>query len=688
MAKENLNLLGFVFPDDLDNLMGQLKVANDDSENENDSEVQFQNKDASFQSAIDENDDKKDTFETAETAENAIEMSSDNDLLAFTPKNVPAASTSIIKLVQESNETMTNTPNDVERIQTQEPTVPLKNAIADELASERNPEVDIIKKHLFDSPMASPTVLSKIEPLKGTPKNTPTSLSKLKIGISGQGDGTPIDVPRIQVGDQPPTPPNKNEDSAENNMKIPSDEVQTIKKHLFDSPALVKKDSDAMENEKDSNKTEDMLDNTFNDLKTTTSNHSITNTILDNEDIVNENVEIAEVETNFKNVPFETEIEKSNENEVCDEDVEKLSNIQISECNPQDAIPTEEEVKNEVIENLLEQNCKGTSEIVPNTDQNEVKIDADENVEKIDPLEPQISSVKREIGDESKVTDESSNIVDLMPENVKSSANIEICESNAKDADEQIEVNKEATEVAHDVELSKDVHVAAVEHAVVTPLLLDNSNTECTSVLQNNIKDNTITADEIQTSLEHKNVEATAESKSEIMEQSEKDPSEVEEPLPKRGGYNLDFLDNLDDPNFNPFETKAKVSNLEDEPIGGKSSSEAIEDKLNDPNFNPFETKSKVANEGSESVTSKPTAKVKPQSKVKESKKVENDTKIDDSKNSEKVANEKKEGEDDKPKKKPLPPKPWLKKKKKPVNADDESTTNEDIVIMGKDLVK
>ena len=78
--------------------MGQLKVANDDSENENDSEVQFQNKDASFQSAIDENDDKKDTFETAKTAENAVEMSSDNDLLAFTPKNVPAASSSIIKL--------------------------------------------------------------------------------------------------------------------------------------------------------------------------------------------------------------------------------------------------------------------------------------------------------------------------------------------------------------------------------------------------------------------------------------------------------------------------------------------------------------------------------------------------------------------------------------------------------------
>ena len=28
-----------------------------------------------------------------------------------------------------------------------------------------------------------------------------------------------------------------------------------------------------------------------------------------------------------------------------------------------------------------------------------------------------------------------------------------------------------------------------------------------------------------------------------------------------KGGYNLDFLDNLDDPGFNPFETKTKVVN-------------------------------------------------------------------------------------------------------------------------------
>ena len=65
-----------------------MKVANDNFENENDSEVQFQNRDASFQTAIDENDDKKDTCEK-------------NNLLAFSPKNVPAASKKKLTLSPE-----------------------------------------------------------------------------------------------------------------------------------------------------------------------------------------------------------------------------------------------------------------------------------------------------------------------------------------------------------------------------------------------------------------------------------------------------------------------------------------------------------------------------------------------------------------------------------------------------------
>merc|ERR1719454_770854 len=42
----------------------------------------------------------------------------------------------------------------------------------------------------------------------------------------------------------------------------------------------------------------------------------------------------------------------------------------------------------------------------------------------------------------------------------------------------------------------------------------------------------------------------------------ESDPAKDEEedaPVPAAKGYNLDFLDKLDDPNFNPFETKTAV---------------------------------------------------------------------------------------------------------------------------------
>jgi hypothetical protein len=34
---------------------------------------------------------------------------------------------------------------------------------------------------------------------------------------------------------------------------------------------------------------------------------------------------------------------------------------------------------------------------------------------------------------------------------------------------------------------------------------------------------------------------------------------EEEERVPAPKGYNLDFLDNLDDPSFNPFQTKTAI---------------------------------------------------------------------------------------------------------------------------------
>ena len=79
----------------------------------------------------------------------------------------------------------------------------------------------------------------------------------------------------------------------------------------------------------------------------------------------------------------------------------------------------------------------------------------------------------------------------------------------------------------------------------------------------------------------------------------------------KPGAYNLDFLDSIDDPNFNPFATKSKVSN-EDQPLGGGDEAKPKSsggynldflDKMDDPNFDPFATKSKVMNNSITNVT-------------------------------------------------------------------------------------
>ena len=54
----------------------------------------------------------------------------------------------------------------------------------------------------------------------------------------------------------------------------------------------------------------------------------------------------------------------------------------------------------------------------------------------------------------------------------------------------------------------------------------------------------------------------------------------------------------MNDDNFDPFATKTKVSNGDQEVPKPSSYNVDFLDKLDDPNFNPFETKTKVMNEG------------------------------------------------------------------------------------------
>ena len=72
-------------------------------------------------------------------------------------------------------------------------------------------------------------------PLNVSFKNTPNSLQKVKSGAGICNEGTPVDVPKLRPGNEPPIPPNKNEVVLVNNAPD-EEEVQTIKKHLFDSP--------------------------------------------------------------------------------------------------------------------------------------------------------------------------------------------------------------------------------------------------------------------------------------------------------------------------------------------------------------------------------------------------------------------------------------------------------------------
>ena len=125
-----------------------------------------------------------------------------------------------------------------------------------------------------------------------------------------------------------------------------------------------------------------------------------------------------------------------------------------------------------------------------------------------------------------------------------------------------------------------------------------------------------------------------------------KDVSFQEMELPMKGGYNLDFLDNLDDPNFNPFETKTKVVELFGD---GKE-----EDRKKD-----------IANiaEETKPFTKKPIVKKALKKKT---------VKLEDE--GEKDAENKQE----KPKK-VMPPKPWLMKKQlKLKNMESKTEMNEE----------
>merc|ERR1712106_1149040 len=127
-------------------------------------------------------------------------------------------------------------------------------------------------------------------------------------------------------------------------------------------------------------------------------------------------------------------------------------------------------------------------------------------------------------------------------------------------------------------------------------------------------------------------------------------------PAPSKG-YNFDMLDKLDDPNFNPFETKTAVVNNFDEnqPITEVS-------ELSQENENVV----KVINVENNSEEKTDTSK--------------------EEKKEEKTEDKKEKTKEDKKPKKALPPKPWLKKgpKKKAPEETPELEQEEEIIVPSK----
>ena len=176
------------------------------------------------------------------------------------------------------------------------------------------------------------------------------------------------------------------------------------------------------------------------------------------------------------------------------------------------------------------------------------------------------------------------------------------------------------------------------------------SHNKCTETVDNIVEKNQFLTDTAHTAPDTDNVQEELR----VREVHKMDTDDQEEIIPPSKGYNLDFLDNLDDPNFNPFETKSSVKVCFDEsaPVAGAA--------LPPP---PSGSETRGSDSSSVAEESKPVKKPVPKKPWLKSKKK---TETDSTESS------------DKPKKvsKPLPPKPWLKKK--PVQAEEAASVNEE----------
>ena len=475
------------------------------------------------------------------------------------------------------------------------------------------------------SKICSDEVLVSIATTPNVPANITTKLIK---SSENTNNTTPKDAEqRIQA--QEPSAPHKNEndDDDENSNTEPRDpQVDTIKKHLFDSPIPNSKNEDAPKLVS-TPKIGTPLNVSF---KNTPTNSSLKKVKSGGICIGNDGTPVDVPKLRPGNEPPTPPNKNEVATNVPDEEVQTIKKHLFDSPMGATAAPA---TKSNFVKTDVEESTTTTVEVVVNTtvesiinDEEISKTDADGDAAKCLLIDMQSSSSACSPDDAEEISRKNEQVDNII---------LNTSVRGIKDNINETAVVAAVTATA-DEQPEKTIQESAVEITNITP-----------SVIEDQAEMN-----------------------------GEEEQQEIDEPaLPKSSGYNLDFLDKLDDPNFNPFETKTKVKNIDSLPSNTTTTADQeslpLDEKVfNDPNFNPFETKSKVSNDDSVA-SSKPTAIVKPQSEMKE--------KVETPKEEDKPKEEEDAKKDEKPKKKPLPPKPWLKKKKKLPSNSDTSKTDDDV---------
>ena len=546
-----------------------------------------------------------------------------------TPSTPLTLSTFMKKESTPKLDSRNGTPVDVERIKalTQPPTPPSKNLCNEDESQPDHEDVNTIRKHLFDSPAPSATPLTPLAAFikkEGTPK------------IDSR-NSTPVDIERIKTLTQPPTPPCKNLCNDDESQPDHED-VNTIRKHLFDSPAPSVSALNAA-NEPQSppislskfysacsilnNSDENLADSTI--IKTEVREASLA--------LEAKEGEISETDNMFS---LEAEAKAKLEEQA------KLDVAKKAESDPKHRnyhsqfFPTEEDEK-----------ARLEAEEETRLAEAEVKAKAEKAWEERLEAETKAraeAQAKEEAEFEEKARVEAETKVKAAEEQARLEADAKAKAEEQARLEAEAKAKAEAEEKArHEAEEQARLEVEAKAKAEAEEKARleaeENARLEAEAKAKSEAKEQArLVAEAISNAQAEKRARIAAEDQARLGAEAkakfdeeeqarlEADAMLIETPqiqtekpsmIPELDCHDITSditpnMDNMESPkfktktklDFNPFDTKSNVVNDgEDKPLPSKKASVGAYnldflDQLDDPNFNPFETKSSVVNEG------------------------------------------------------------------------------------------